>query len=356
LSAPTDKLLVFLTEGPEGWDTPIADLVAACGDMGQPAMLIDLTKPDASAQLNKAASAGVTAFVSMEGVGARMTANGRSIYELLQTPLLTFLPDHPCFYAPLLTTPQKLVVPMFFSQEHVTAARGIYGNVPLAPIVEPWGPRTLELEGEPVPAVFIDASMFEIAKALESQHARIQQLVGDICREMHGTENYDQLTQETTSDYARGYAMWCEGFRRAPHPNALGEGPFAALVRLFDIRFLPLEALSIQQRVRLLQFVVAFELMSAARGRLQSPDTCVFGSGWGPASGTEVNLARVGQIPDLTRLAGDFDTVSSQLLRRRCELRTSRQLDGHLSASAIAKVTQAAHSALFLDIALPGLR
>jgi hypothetical protein len=321
LSAPTDKLLVFLTEGPEGWDTPIADLVAACGDMGQPAMLIDLTKPDASALLNKAASAGVTAFVSMEGVGSRMTANGRSIYELLQAPLLTFLPDHPCFYAPLLTTPQKLVVPLFFSQEHVAAARGIYGNVPLAPVVEPWGPRSLELEGKPVPAVFVDANVMSTARALASEPPRTVELVDAVRKAFAGRS----------------------------------EDVFRALSIVLEERWIPMAALAPSQRSRLCQWTLCLERTEELAPLVDSGaivNAC--GSGW-PSPGSSLAPLPPSGVPSFAASIADQAFFGSDVLRRaRLSARRTDRSDS--SASPLSTLVRAAESAVFLDVALAGMR
>ena len=345
----SEKNLVFLIEGSEGWDTPIADLVAGCGDVGQKAVLIDLLKPESSALLGKAAGEGIAAFVSMEGVGARITANNRSIFEVLQAPLLTFLPDHPCFYAPLLTTPQKLVVPMFFSQDHVTAARGIFGNVPLAPVIEPWGPRTLELEGEPVPAIFVDASTFEVAKAFERQPVVLQKIVCEV-REQFGIE------------HALEYQRLCESLLVKAIGDALACDAHGALSRVLERRWIPQAALSVSARIKLCQWAIATARVDNARRELAT-NVRLYAAGTGFPTELEPRLSALPprSFPAFACAgAGSTSYDLADLLsghRARLRVGASHQSGPIVtSATLVGSLLVAAGSSRFLDVAAAGLR
>ena len=318
----TSKSIVFLTEGPEGWDRPIADLAALCTEAGQRAMVIDLARPDASPTLAKAAGEGIECFVSLEGIGAQMTANNRSIFDVLHVPLLTFVLDHPCFYSPLLSTPQKLVVPLFLSAEHVLAARGIYGNVPLAPVVAPWGPCSTELIGEPVPAIHVDAGTFIVAKAVESQHPLVVDLVREIASES-----------------------------AAPEVDV-----YTAYTRLLEARWIPLAGIATVQRGRLCQWAAATARVDAVRALLADQGPCAAaGTGW--PNGLEPRLAALtaGQRPLFEVSTPDAAIHAGDALRKARNL-ARRSGAGALPTTIVKDLLRAAESGLFVHLALAGVK
>ena len=375
MTAASGKLLVFLTEGPEGWDTPLADLAASCADVGQKAVEIDLSRPDASTRLNKAAGEGITAFVSIEGAGSRMTANSRSIFELLQAPLLTFLPDHPCFYAPLLTAPQKLVVPLFFSETQVAAARGLYGSVPLAPVIEPWGPRTLQLEGTAAPTVFVDAGTFELERALEREHPAVRELVAEIVAAIDPCPPACRASGASTVDPGDPFAeMDPVNPDEAGRPTGAGDpgdpcdlglvfepdvpgdpSPFAIYERTLQERWLPASAIPVAQRVRFLQLALALARAREVRAAVDGGHfLAAAGAGWPSALESRLRPLAGSEVPR-------FDaSVPASAWSRHEYLRASRNLVRVGQAAArsgpVAALVRAAESSIFLDIALPGFR
>ena len=97
----------------------IDQLTAALAGLGHEASIIDLTAPDAIAQLNQSFQAPPDAYFGISGVGSDIKVDGVSVYDRLNVVYASLYVDHPIHHIPRLSNPIRRNAALFLDRSHV---------------------------------------------------------------------------------------------------------------------------------------------------------------------------------------------------------------------------------------------